>query len=1111
MKRFVIFTMMIFFPFLAYSDQYVQGIQSGTWYASLSPYRVVGDVSVNEPWGLTIEPGVEVIFTGNFQIEVESFLVANGNADSLITFTSINPEPTWRRIIFNDANPSELSYCHIEYAIENAIRIVKSNLNVSNCTIANNGENGSTVNGIIYIEERSSLVMAYSEIGYNVGSGIYIDSSVNQPINSNATLDHCHIHHNSAVGHGGGINVEPFSLISLYDCIVEDNAATEKGGGIKLNGCTNVLGDIVRIIRCTIMNNIANNGGGLYISGGSNVIVEESNISYNQGTGVIIEDNSTLVSLYNSTISYNQGSGITADNYCEVDLNTCFITNNIQAGDTGGALNVGGNSITFSINNCVIRENSSRGPAAIYAPGSATTSLYINNCDISENNVLPGPRDRIMYFGCYTYIKNTKIHDHYEQNADIHVWNNPRATIFENCTIFNNGGGIDRHNSNQLEMFNSIFWDPDGIGATTIRYSCIHPGNDFSGIDTLGIIFDDPQFIDDSFHISDNSPCIDKGDPYDTYNDFCSPPSLGDERNDMGAFGGPKACIWSETNIAPNCLAADLTVVIGTSFTIDLNYLVDDPNGDPVYIDLITDMPDFGYLDVTLPTSITYIPISQYPCSDSFGYRVCDFHGACCSNTITLNLVQASNNGYAVIIGGDEGDQPEFWPVIENLSSLMNSTFQQGFQHERIRFLSAHPIDFNGDDIDENDNIATLAQVRQALVDLPTTNGLGANDKFVIYLIGQAEAGKFLLANSDTLYADSLAAWINYTQSVTDNDSTFIVMDFSHAESFLTPLMIPTPNRVTIASSALDQEAVFNTSDPAQPGDISFSYFFTSEINSWNSRGLVWNSFVAADSLIKFHTSDSQTALFAFENSIYTSGSINIPEPLRAFITIDYPIPTPQNYSPEITFAAVSLLTDNLTKLKAGATNTAEMNFSVYIKPPDFIIPTPAGPFQSVLLDVEKVTLEQSMTNFFAYYNESFELEDTAFNFQLALNYSDAVYHFPIAVDNKYWGDVVSIEAPDMPIETTQFHLSQNYPNPFNPLTTIQYNLPVESIVNLKIYNIAGQLVDAPVRKKRQIGPQEVIWQAAGLSSGVYFYQLTTKSVQSNEKFEAVKKMVFLK
>lgn len=77
----------------------------------------------------------------------------------------------------------------------------------------------------------------------------------------------------------------------------------------------------------------------------------------------------------------------------------------------------------------------------------------------------------------------------------------------------------------------------------------------------------------------------------------------------------------------------------------------------------------------------------------------------------------------------------------------------------------------------------------------------------------------------------------------------------------------------------------------------------------------------------------------------------------------------------------------------------------------------------------------------------------------------------------------------------TSFSLSQNYPNPFNPMTTVRYNLPETSIVEISIYNILGKKISTIVNETQQAGVKEVIWNGTddlgrAVSAGIYIYQI---------------------
>ena len=73
-----------------------------------------------------------------------------------------------------------------------------------------------------------------------------------------------------------------------------------------------------------------------------------------------------------------------------------------------------------------------------------------------------------------------------------------------------------------------------------------------------------------------------------------------------------------------------------------------------------------------------------------------------------------------------------------------------------------------------------------------------------------------------------------------------------------------------------------------------------------------------------------------------------------------------------------------------------------------------------------------------------------------------------------------------------EIELGQNFPNPFNPSTRITYSVPDPTRVHLTVYNVIGQRVATLVSENKPAGRYEVIFDASGLSSGIYLYQLRT-------------------
>ncbi|HSW56370.1 MAG TPA: T9SS type A sorting domain-containing protein [Ignavibacteriaceae bacterium] len=80
------------------------------------------------------------------------------------------------------------------------------------------------------------------------------------------------------------------------------------------------------------------------------------------------------------------------------------------------------------------------------------------------------------------------------------------------------------------------------------------------------------------------------------------------------------------------------------------------------------------------------------------------------------------------------------------------------------------------------------------------------------------------------------------------------------------------------------------------------------------------------------------------------------------------------------------------------------------------------------------------------------------------------------------------------------YYLFQNYPNPFNPSTRINYNVGEPGLVQLKVYNILGVEVATLVNEQQNSGNYTVGFNAAKLSSGVYFYSLSVNNFTQTRK-----------
>lgn len=119
----------------------------------------------------------------------------------------------------------------------------------------------------------------------------------------------------------------------------------------------------------------------------------------------------------------------------------------------------------------------------------------------------------------------------------------------------------------------------------------------------------------------------------------------------------------------------------------------------------------------------------------------------------------------------------------------------------------------------------------------------------------------------------------------------------------------------------------------------------------------------------------------------------------------------------------------------------------------------------------------------------------------------DADFVFVVTEEAVYkcWNStVIGIEEQSENI-SDNFILNQNYPNPFNPLTNISFDIPKESIVKIKIFDITGREIKVLVNELKQAGSHKVIFNGSVFSSGVYFYKLEAGD------FRQVKSMVLVK
>jgi PKD repeat protein len=133
-------------------------------------------------------------------------------------------------------------------------------------------------------------------------------------------------------------------------------------------------------------------------------------------------------------------------------------------------------------------------------------------------------------------------------------------------------------------------------------------------------------------------------------------------------------------------------------------------------------------------------------------------------------------------------------------------------------------------------------------------------------------------------------------------------------------------------------------------------------------------------------------------------------------------------------------------------------------------------------------------------------------NIQYALA---GVYQVKLIATNSYGTDTIvrtkyvhvsaMIGIGNNEITVNDYKLEQNYPNPFNPTTNIKYQIAKNDFVSLKVYDIMGREVATLVNGKMNAGNYKTTFNGEHLTSGVYYYQLSSGDFRETKKLLLIK------
>lgn len=323
------------------------GDVSGTWAKTGSPFIVNGHITIPDDETLVIEPGVEVRFTGYYRLLVEGTIIAIGETNDTILFTSGNPAT-----FYDDLNSPDGSWSGLDF------------------------------------------------INYY---------PVNMDDNDTSRLIRCKFQYAKAVDEvelrgkwGGAILVDNFDRLAIEKCHFTDNYANY-GGAIGTNGANFTIED------CLIRNSHAATGGGVFGQGGHITLIDNL-ISYNtstsSGAGIGFWGGSEFT-LIRNTVSYNSasshGGGIYTQSSSLIAINN-IIANNYSSSMAGGIYNI--TSYPTLTGNIICNNEAGSGYGGIYL--NKSDAIMTNNTIC--NNAAVSTAGGMGIYECSPVIRNCIFH-----------------------------------------------------------------------------------------------------------------------------------------------------------------------------------------------------------------------------------------------------------------------------------------------------------------------------------------------------------------------------------------------------------------------------------------------------------------------------------------------------------------------------------------------------------------------------------------------------------------------------------------------------------------------------------------------------------------------------
>jgi len=364
----------------------------GTWSASGSPYEIQGDVGVPADSVLVIEPGVDVVFEGDYALVVSGALTAVGTAQDSIRFTAPDRQE-WRGLgIEQDAGPVQLAYCIVERGAAagagvdrdgGGIHCAAADFSIANSTIRNNRAVGW--GGGLYCSVYGGAPLTIADCAFRDNQAEYNGGGVHY-FGPELILTQCQFAGNATEGYGGGVYCFPHisGSVEITDCSFDGNESHDGGGGVNIG---NHATQGVTLSNCDFSGNYTiGSGGGLRLDGTADATIDNCSFAWNSagtlgGSGVFINSGTSVFS--HCTFDRNLTSG-TGALYCDgtdAEIESCTFSSNYGNGFGMDLRLMNG---TISVVNTVVSGNAGGWTDPSLYFGSGTFSVQY--CDLFKRD-----------------------------------------------------------------------------------------------------------------------------------------------------------------------------------------------------------------------------------------------------------------------------------------------------------------------------------------------------------------------------------------------------------------------------------------------------------------------------------------------------------------------------------------------------------------------------------------------------------------------------------------------------------------------------------------------------------------------------------------------------